>query len=102
MTNLPHGIAVAHGMNIANYASLCFGFISQTKFNEMNETLNYIINDYKIRNINLDSFIQLLKKDKKSTKKNIRVILTKNIGNMFLYSISSETKLKQILKKYLA
>ena len=29
LTNLPHGIAVAHGMNIANYVSLGFGFISQ-------------------------------------------------------------------------
>ena len=40
--------------------------------------------------------MQLLKKDKKSTKKNIRVILTKNIGNMFLYTISNEKKLKKI------
>ena len=101
MTKLPHGIAVAHGMNMANYVSLGFGFISQKKYNEMNETLNYIINDYKIENINLERLIQLLKKDKKSTKKNIRVILTKNIGNMFLHTISNEKKLKKILKKYL-
>tara|TARA_Y100000591_G_C21816409_1_gene690972 strand:- start:470 stop:1507 length:1038 start_codon:yes stop_codon:yes gene_type:complete len=100
LTNLPHGIAVAHGMNIANYISLGFGFISQKKFNEMNETLNYIINDYKIRNINLDNFLKLLKKDKKSTKKNIRVILTKNIGNMFLFKILNEEKLKKMLKNY--
>ena len=101
LTKLPHGIAVAHGMNMANYVSLGFGFISQKKYNEMNETLNYIINDYKIENINLERLIQLLKKDKKSTKKNIRVILTKNIGNMFLHTISNEKKLKKILKKYL-
>ncbi len=101
LTKLPHGIAVAHGMNMANYVSLGFGFISQKKYKEMNETLNYIINDYKIENINLERLMQLLKKDKKSTKKNIRVILTKNIGNMFLYTISNEKKLKLILKKYL-
>ena len=101
LTKLPHGIAVAHGMNMANYVSLGFGFISQKKYKEMNETLNYIINDYKIENINLERLMQLLKKDKKRTKKNIRVILTKNIGNMFLYTISNEKKLKLILKKYL-
>ena len=55
LTNLPHGIAVAHGMNIANYISLGFGFIHKNLM--MNETLNYIINDYKISNINLDNFL---------------------------------------------
>ena len=100
LLNIPHGIAVAHGMNISNFISASYKFISQEKYYEMRDTLNYITKDYNIGKINLDKFLKLLKKDKKSTIKNIRVILTKDIGKMFVYTVVNEGRLKNTLTKY--
>ena len=100
LLNIPHGIAVAHGMNISNFISANYNFISQEKYYEMRDTLNYITKDYNIGKINLDKFLKLLKKDKKSTMKNIRVILTKDIGKMFVYTVVNEHRFKSNLSKY--
>ena len=87
-------------MNISNFISASYKFISQEKYYEMRDTLNYITKDYNIGKINLDKFLKLLKKDKKSTIKNIRVILTKDIGKMFVYTVVNERRLKNTLTKY--
>ena len=49
----------------------------------MKKTSDIILKKYKLPNININNFIKLLKKDKKSIKGKIRVILSRGIGNMF-------------------
>ena len=66
----------------------------------MKGTLNIILNQYKIKRIDVTKMICLMKKDKKSTKKNIRVILTKGIGNMLITKIKDKDKLKKNLSEY--
>lgn len=100
LTNLPHGISVAHGMDISNYISFKNSLIPHETYLDMTKTLNVITQKYKIENLNINKMIKLLKKDKKSTKKSIRVILTKGIGKMFLANINDENILKKNLKEY--
>ncbi len=100
LTNLPHGISVSHGMDISNYISLKNSLISSQTYLDMRKTLNVITHRYKIKILNINKMIKLLRKDKKSTKKNIRVILTKGIGKMFLANINDENFLKKNLQEY--
>ena len=44
--------------------------------------------------------IGLIKKDKRSTKENIRVILTKGIGKMFVTKIKDKKKFVKDLNEY--
>ena len=66
----------------------------------MRETLDLIIKHYKIKKINIRKMLHLIKKDKKSTKKNIRVILTKGIGKMLISKIDDEFKFMNDLTEY--
>ena len=100
LTNLPHGISVAHGMDISNYISFKNNFITHETYLEMRETLDMIIKHYKIKKINIGKLLHLIKKDKKSTKKNIRVILTKGIGRMLISKINDEVKFMKDLNEY--
>ena len=100
LTNLPHGISVAHGMDISNYISFKNNFITYKTYLEMRETLDMIIKHYKIKQININKMLHLIKKDKKSTKKNIRVILTKGIGKMLISKINDKVKFMNDLIEY--
>ena len=100
LTHLPHGIAVAHGMDISNYISFKNNFITYKTYLEMRETLDLIIKHYKIKQINISKMLHLIKKDKKSTKKNIRVILTKGIGKMLISKINDKVKFMNDLIEY--
>ena len=66
----------------------------------MSETLSIILKKYPIKKINIKKFLEIMRKDKKSINKNIRVILSKGIGKMFLKNINNEKKFTEILKDY--
>jgi 3-dehydroquinate synthase len=100
LTLMPHGISVAFGMDIANYISLKNKLLKTEEYNEMKITSDIILKKYKLPNININNFINLLKKDKKSIKGKIRVILSRGIGNMFLSEIRNLNKFKKDIKSY--
>lgn len=98
---VPHGIAVAHGMNIANYISLNFGILSTHDYLEMNIILNNIWGRYKPNKIGSNAFVSTLKKDKKNINNNLRLILTKGIGRMFIKEFKIDDNFKFLIKKYI-
>ena len=100
LTLMPHGISVAFGMDIANYISLKNKLLKEAEYNEMKKTSDIILKKYKLPNININNFIKLLKKDKKSIKGKIRVILSRGIGDMFLSEIQNLNKFKKDIKNY--
>lgn len=93
----PHGISVSLGMDIANFISYQKEYISKEEFNEMHDTLKDIYQDLKLPNIN--NIVKALKKDKKNTNSNLKCILTKGIGNMFLDELNY-LDVKKYLKQY--
>lgn len=97
--NLAHGIAVAEGMDIANFLSYKYGFMSQKNYLEIKKTLKKIYRkDSNITNIN--RYIKILELDKKNIRGMIRVIFSKKPGQMFIYNINDKKKLKKYLVKY--
>ena len=97
---IPHGIAVAHGIQMALFFSKNFGLLSDKKYFKMNENMKKITNLSPLKKLNLTKFIQNLEKDKKHNKKNYRFILTKDIGKMLVYEISKKMNIKKILQRY--
>ena len=95
---IPHGIAVAHGIQMALFFSKNFGLLSDKKYFKMNENMKKITNLSPLKKLNLTKFIQNLEKDKKHNKKNYRFILTKDIGKMLVYEISKKMNIKKSYK----
>lgn len=80
---IPHGIAVSVGMDVANYLSVRLGYITDELRSEIRELLSLNWGDTDLDDVNLDAFKNALSKDKKSVGGELRVILTKGVGNMF-------------------
>lgn len=97
---IPHGIAVAHGIQIALFISNNLGLLKDSKYLKMNENIKKITNLSPLKKINLNSLVKNIEKDKKHSRQYYRFILTKGIGEMMIYQISKKTNLKKILKEY--
>lgn len=97
---MPHGVAVAHGMNMANFVSWKKNFISTYEFLAFSKVLGEIYNTFYIKRIRISEFIEILKKDKKNINNKIHLILTKGIGKMFIYRINDVKFLKSTLIQY--
>lgn len=96
---IPHGIAVSHGMDIANYVSVKLGFITEDIRIEIKELLEQIWRGTSIKELSINQFKMALSKDKKNIGKTLRLILNKGYGNIVVHKIDMET-VSPILEKY--
>ena len=97
---IPHGMAVAHGINMSNFFSLQYQLINMKIFKDVENQMSKIVDLSKLHKINVSHFLAIVKKDKKNKKNQIRLILTKGFGKMFIKNISSDLKFISFLKKY--
>ena len=98
---IPHGIAVAHGMNMANFVSLNFKYIRNDDFSKMQNVLKEIWGNYLPIGVKSKNFIDLLRKDKKNNNKNLRLILTEGIGKMKIKEVKVTPRFKKIVEDYI-
>ena len=98
---IPHGIAVAHGMNIANYISFNYGYLNYDDFTKLQGILIDIYGEFKLKKFNISRYCLILKKDKKNINSNLRTILTRGVGEMFIHEIKMDNFFKKTLNKYL-
>ncbi len=95
-----HGQAVTIGMDLANYISLCLGFISTKEYKEMEQILKINFPEFIFPINEFEKYIDLLKKDKKNTNQSLTCILTNGIGNLFLHELPLENENREIIKRY--
>ena len=80
---VPHGIAVANGIDIANYISMSAGDIKEGDYEEMRELVSNFWNHPSLESlfirmkISSEDFVDRLRKDKKSVNGKIGLILPK-------------------------
>jgi len=98
---ISHGLAVAHGINISNFISLNKKYINLNIYKDIEKEILKIVDLKKIKKLNLNNFMEILKKDKKNKNNQIRVVLTKGYGKMFLKSFKENLSILLILKKYI-
>ena len=97
---IPHGIAVSFGMDIANYISVKMGYLDSKTRIEIKEFLVNIWKDYDIKNIDITDFRNALAKDKKNVGNELRLILCKGLGKLFITPVKNNNQLHKWLGEY--
>jgi|APSaa5957512535_1039671.scaffolds.fasta_scaffold02165_4 3-dehydroquinate synthase len=97
---IPHGIAVTIGMDIANYFSAVSGISTKSHFDRMHAVLDK--NCYKYRHVNIDTelLISALKKDKKNSTTQLRLILPNKSGNISMDLYDNNESLSNTINEY--
>lgn len=79
---IPHGIAVAYGIDLANLVSVRMGLLSKLERNRIRELCSFVFNDYPLPHIAIQKFEEAIRKDKKNIDNQLGLILSRGIGNM--------------------
>jgi len=98
---ISHGMAVAHGINMANFFSFRLNLLKKKIFDEIESQMLKIVNLEELKGMNVNHFLKIIKKDKKNKNGQIRLILTKGVGKMFIKTVNKETKFIYLIKEYL-
>lgn len=98
--NIPHGVAVAKGMHIANFISYKLKIMSKKNYEQLQPVLEMIFKKFNLRNLDIDLMIKLLKKDKKAINNRIRVVLIKNLGLPLIKEFNNNSTIKGLLSRY--
>lgn len=80
---IPHGIAVAYGIDLANIISVRRGLIDIELRNKIRNILDLLISEVSLPSIDIDIYFKAISRDKKNIGSDVNVILTRGLGNMF-------------------
>jgi 3-dehydroquinate synthase len=72
---IPHGIAVAMGMNVANKLALDEGLITSDQFNSWRQELAKIYKNFVNVPVDIDAVLSAMTNDKKNTSTKINIVL---------------------------
>ncbi len=97
---IPHGIAVSYGMDIANFISVKLGYISEEFRMNIREHLKQFWRGTSIKNISIDMYKNALSKDKKNVGSELRLILNKGFGNIFITNMKMDDQFVAWLNEY--
>jgi 3-dehydroquinate synthase len=97
--SLQHGIAISFGMDLANHVSAALGYITAAEAAEMRIVLEKNWTPDTLKVDNLEDIISLLKKDKKNVDADIRLVLTRGLGDMFLTTVEINEVFRNTLRK---
>ena len=92
---IPHGLAVCYGMDMANYVSMKLGYINKEQYNKYNIVLQRIYSKYELPDFDIGEFEKALKRDKKNKDGEYGLILTKGAGNMFLDYVKMDSNIME-------
>ena len=95
--SIPHGIAVSYGMDIANAVSVQLGLLDDETRLRISKTLRKVRRQTQFPNIDIDAYLNFLKKDKKNLSSGIRLILTKGFGDMFLTTVDADDSFRSVV-----
>lgn len=80
--NIPHGIAVSYGMDMANYISCKMGILDENVRKEVREIVVNYWNDNDIKVVTAKGILEGLSKDKKNAGKKLGIILCEGYGKL--------------------
>lgn len=97
---IPHGIAVAYGIDLANILSVKLDLIDSSLRNEVRPILGKVWLDHPIPNFEIEDYFSALMKDKKNEGGRLHAILTKGLGDMFLTPIGLDEQIKESITDF--
>ena len=96
--SIPHGIAVAFGMDIANSVSVQLGLLDDDARVRISATLQKIRSQTQFPEVDFEKYLGYLKKDKKNTSDGIRLILTRGYGDMFIQKVVPDQAFSEVVQ----
>jgi len=97
---IPHGIAVTIGMDIANFYAAAIGVSTQEHFERMHTTLAKNSSSYRHIKINSALLISALQNDKKNSSTQLRLILPNIHGKISIGLYDNDNALRNALNDY--
>lgn len=97
---VPHGIAVAFGMDLANVISARNGLIPMSLRNDMRQIIAPVWSETSLSVFDVDNYLLALSKDKKNVGKQTKVILTKGPGLMFKSTLAHSAEVIDLIDSY--
>ena len=97
---IPHGIAVTIGMDIANYFSASAGVSTWENFEHMHSVIDKNCASYRHIKIDTELIVSALKKDKKNSATQLRLILPDQDGNISIGLYDSNEVLVNAINEY--
>ena len=97
---VPHGIAVSFGMDMANFVSVKKKLLDSKIRMDIRELLQQIWQGYDIKQLDVEKFRNALAKDKKNVGSELRLILCKGYGKVFKTPVKNDDRLQNWLAEY--
>ena len=97
---IPHGIAVAYSMDLANYLSVRHGLVNMEFRNRIRPLLECIWSEVESPSFDIRAYSEALKRDKKNVDGFFCPILTRGLGNMFQAKLDFDSNLQLLLAEY--
>jgi 3-dehydroquinate synthase len=97
---IPHGIAVSFGMDMANYISVKMGLIEDVVRDEIRDITKLIWKGYSLRGIDVHLFIKALSKDKKNVGTQLGLILNRGYGRIFKQLVRADDSFVNWIEDY--
>ena len=99
---IPHGIAVTIGMDMANFVAAELGFSSADQFKRMHSVLQRNSAGFASVDIRREPLMTALRRDKKNTATHLRLVLPDTNGHIGMVSVAPDTKLEDAVDSYLS
>ncbi|CAA6678749.1 MULTISPECIES: 3-dehydroquinate synthase [unclassified Lentimonas] len=99
---LPHGIAVAYGIDLANLVSESFGLITMEDRNRYRKACEIVFDGHPVPEVNIDKYLSAIRKDKKNVGTQLGLILTRGAGDMFKRLSDLDGRLETLIAKFFA
>ncbi|MDC6460010.1 hypothetical protein PQY66_06690, partial [Luminiphilus sp.] len=97
---IPHGIAVAYGIDLANLISARLGFIDITLRNNIRKMIEHVWEDMPLETFQMQAYFDALARDKKSVNGRVHAILTRGVGDMFLSPLDMTDDLTVLIESF--
>lgn len=98
---VPHGIAVSFGMDLANLISVKLGLIDLGLRNELRELFEPVFEGFSLKKMDMERFLKALKRDKKNEGAEIKVILTRGLGQMFKTTLTLDKDMMALIRAFI-
>lgn len=97
---IPHGTAVAYGMDLANLISVHLGLLSKVERNRIRPACQVVFEGAPLPEIDLELYFGALRKDKKNVGIQLGLIVTRGIGDMFKQLCDFDDGIKEVITRY--
>ena len=98
---IPHGLAVCYGMDLANHVSVHLGFLDLSVCLQCREFLAEVWQGFEFPTIQTCQYLKLLTKDKKNVGNKLNLILTRGLGDMFMFQVELDEALVEVIEQCL-